>query len=131
MSAPKQRATMAHPNKTNTLALVINVLLVGVLCLQIWLLTASLDTSLGGDRSIVWPSFYASLVLFLFSVGLLKYLPSPVRIPRIEYRADAFPHMARAWQTLAISLFSLTISFCVWFIWSALVVRLPAAGFKL
>jgi MFS transporter, NNP family, nitrate/nitrite transporter len=131
VSVPQRRAGAPHPNKTNTLALVINILLVGVLCLQVWLLTASLDTALGGDRSIVWPSFYGSLILFLLGLGLLRYLPAPVRLPRVEYRAEAFPHVALAWRTLAISLFALTISFCVWFMWSALVVRLPAAGFKL
>jgi MFS transporter, NNP family, nitrate/nitrite transporter len=89
------------------------------------------DDALGGDRSIAWPSFYVSLLLFLVSVGLLRYLPAPVRLPRVEYRAEAFSQVELAWRTLAISLFALTVSFCVWFMWSALVVRLPAAGFKL
>jgi NNP family nitrate/nitrite transporter-like MFS transporter len=131
MNSSPHRYGAAHPNKGNTVALAINVLLVGVVCLQVWLLTASLDTALGGDRSIVWPSFYGSLLLFLLSTGLLRYLPTPVRLPRPEVRAEAFPQMALAWRTLGISLFSLTISFCVWFMWSALVVQLPAAGFKL
>jgi MFS transporter, NNP family, nitrate/nitrite transporter len=131
VSLSEKRPSAPHPNKTNTLALVINILLVGILCLQVWLLTASLDTALGGDRSIVWPSFYASLALFLLSVGLLRHLPAPVRLPRIEFRQEAFPQAALAWRTLLISFFSLTVSFCVWFMWSALVVRLPAVGFKL
>ena len=121
----------SHPSKTNTLTLVIDVLLIGILVLQIWLLTASLDTALGGDRAIVWPSFYASLGLFLVAVRLLYYLPSPLRLPRVVARPETFQHADLAWRTLAISFFALTISFCVWFMWSALVTKLPAAGFKL
>jgi MFS transporter, NNP family, nitrate/nitrite transporter len=131
VSTHPHRASAPHPNKTNTLALVINILLVGILTLQVWLLTASLDTALGGDRSIVWPSFYGSLFLFLLGLGLLRYLPAPVRLPSLAPRAETFADAALAWRTLGISLFSLTISFCVWFMWSALVVRLPAAGFQL
>jgi hypothetical protein len=104
VSVRQPRGSTPHPNKSNTIALVINLLLIGILCLQVWLLTASLDTALGGDRSIVWPSFYVSLLLFLVGVGLLRYLPAPVRLPRVGYRAEAFPQAALAWRTLAISL---------------------------
>lgn len=38
---------------------------------------------------------------------------------------------ARAWRTLAVTTFDLTLAFIVWFVVSALVVRLPALGFKL
>jgi NNP family nitrate/nitrite transporter-like MFS transporter len=38
---------------------------------------------------------------------------------------------ARAWRSLALTTFNLTLSFIVWFVVSALVVRLPALGFKL
>lgn len=36
-----------------------------------------------------------------------------------------------AWRTLVVSVLALHLAFAVWFTWSALVVRLPAAGFKL
>lgn len=38
---------------------------------------------------------------------------------------------ARAWRTLAITTFNLTLAFITWFVVSVLVVRLPGLGFKL
>lgn len=42
--------------------------------LQLWLLTASVNAFLGGDRSIVVPALGASLACFVLNVGLLRYL---------------------------------------------------------
>ncbi|GMU24385.1 MAG: hypothetical protein AMXMBFR13_44590 [Phycisphaerae bacterium] len=42
--------------------------------LQLWLLTATLDAYLGGDTSVVWPAAGASIVCFLLNLGLLWYL---------------------------------------------------------
>ena len=42
--------------------------------LQLWLLTASVNAYLGGDRSIVLPALGASLLCFALNVGLLRYL---------------------------------------------------------
>src|SRR6476620_3056616 len=38
---------------------------------------------------------------------------------------------ARAWLTLTITTFDLTLAFIIWFVVSALVVRLPGLGFPL
>jgi hypothetical protein len=53
----------------------------GMLCvvlvlvvLQLWLLTATMEGYLGGDTSTVWPAAVASLVCFLLVAGLLRYL---------------------------------------------------------
>lgn len=53
----------------------------GMLCivlvlvvLQLWLLTATMEAYLGGDESIVWPAALASLLCFGLIVGLLRYL---------------------------------------------------------
>ena len=53
----------------------------GILCIvlilvimQLWLLTATMNASLAGDRVIVWPAAFASLVCFFLNVGLLRYL---------------------------------------------------------
>ena len=53
----------------------------GILCivllivvLQLWLLTATMNAYLGGDESIILPAALASLVCFLLNVGLLRYL---------------------------------------------------------
>lgn len=40
-------------------------------------------------------------------------------------------HQPLAWRTLVISFLALHLSFAVWFMWSALVVRLPDLGFNL
>ena len=53
----------------------------GILCLvltlvvlQLWLLTATMNAYLGGDSSVVWPAAGASLVCLALNVGLLRYL---------------------------------------------------------
>ena len=53
----------------------------GILCivlllvvLQLWLLTATMEAYLGGDSSTVWPAAVASLVCFLLIAGLIRYL---------------------------------------------------------
>ena len=42
--------------------------------LQFWLLTATMNAYLGGDRSMVWPAVAASLACLLLNAGLLRYL---------------------------------------------------------
>lgn len=51
----------------------------GVLCLvlillvlQLWLLTATMNAYLGGDESVIWPAALASLVCFLLNARLLQ-----------------------------------------------------------
>ena len=53
----------------------------GILCivvmivvLQLWLLTATMDAYLGGDDAVVWPAFGASAACLLLNLGLLRYL---------------------------------------------------------
>jgi uncharacterized membrane protein len=42
--------------------------------LQLWLLTATMNAYLGGDRSVVWVAAVVSLACFALNVGLLRYL---------------------------------------------------------
>ncbi len=53
----------------------------GILCivlilvvLQLWLLTATMNAHLGGDQAVIWPAAGASLVCFLLNTGLLWQL---------------------------------------------------------
>lgn len=53
----------------------------GILCLvlilvilQLWLLTATMNAYLGGDQSIIWPTTLASLACFGLNAGLIWYL---------------------------------------------------------
>ena len=57
------------------------VIVYGILCLvlilvvlQIWLLTAIMNAHLGGDETVVWPAALTSLVCLLMNGGLLRYL---------------------------------------------------------
>jgi hypothetical protein len=53
----------------------------GMLCIvvvlviiQLWLLTATMNAYLGGDEAIIWPAAVASAVCLALNLGLLWYL---------------------------------------------------------
>ena len=53
----------------------------GILCvvlilviLQLWLLTATMNAFLGGDEGVIWPAAAASTICLLLNGGLLRYL---------------------------------------------------------
>jgi hypothetical protein len=53
----------------------------GMLCIvvvlviiQLWLLTATMNAYLGGDEAIIWPAAAASAVCLALNLGLLRYL---------------------------------------------------------
>ena len=53
----------------------------GILCvvltlvvLQLWLLTATMNAHLGDDETVVWPAAVVSLVCLLLNLGLLRYV---------------------------------------------------------
>ena len=127
----RRAQAQSHPSKTNVILLGVIVLLILIVSLQVWLLTAGLNTALGGDRSIVWAAFWASLVLFLAGAGSLRFLPRPIRVAETRSSTESFPDAALAWRTLAISAISLTLAFAVWFMWSAIALKLPDAGFRI
>ena len=131
MANPRQALSQAHPAKTNVLSVGLIYVLILIVSLQIWLLSASVNTSLGGHANIAWTAFYASLALFLVGAVALSYLPMPIRLAVVVERAEAFTNAALAWRTLAISAVSLALAFAVWFMWSAIAVKLNDAGFGL
>jgi hypothetical protein len=45
-----------------------------ILVLQLWLLTATMNATLGGDASVAIPAALASLVCLGLNAGLLRYL---------------------------------------------------------
>jgi len=49
-------------------------LVVIIVILQLWLLTATMNAYLGGDTSTLWPAALASLICLGLNVGLLWYL---------------------------------------------------------
>lgn len=63
--ARKQRMTIVLGILTIVLIIVI---------LQLWLLTATMNAYLGGDHTVLWPAALASLVCLALNMGLLWYL---------------------------------------------------------
>ncbi|MGN6643341.1 MAG: MFS transporter, partial [Verrucomicrobiota bacterium] len=129
MSTFREAQRQAHPTKTNTLLLGVMCVLILILIMQVWLLTVALNESLDGDNAVKWPAFWVSLALFGSGAALLRYLPSPIRLPKSVVVPEAFPQAALAWRTLGISAVSLALAFAVWFMWSAIPLRLKDAGF--
>jgi len=50
--------------------------------LQLWLLTATMNAYLGGERSVIVPAAIGSLLCLLLNAGLLRYLYHMERIGR-------------------------------------------------
>lgn len=100
MSNFRRGQNLAHPSKKSALALAITAMLALIIGLQIWLLTATLNTALGGDRSIVVPSLIGSVVLFLVALVLFRLLPKPytwrsapdIKIERIDQGRSSRDH---------------------------------------
>ena len=61
-------------NQRMTIVLGILSIVLIIVVLQLWLLTATMNAYLGGDRSILWPAALASLVCLGLNAGLLWYL---------------------------------------------------------
>lgn len=58
-----------------------SMIVYGILCivmilvvLQLWLLTATMNAFLGGDSAVIWPAAAASAFCFLLNLGLLYNL---------------------------------------------------------
>ena len=52
---------------------ILSVVLI-IVVLQLWLLTATMNAFLGGEESVVIPAAIASLVCFALNAGLLRYI---------------------------------------------------------
>jgi len=75
------RPPASHEQRMTTVYGILLVVLVLVI-LQLWLLTATMDAYLGGAEAMLWPAALASLVCFGLNVGLLRYLYLLDRSPR-------------------------------------------------
>lgn len=67
----EQRMTIIHGILSVVLILVI---------LQLWLLTATMNAYLGGDEGVIWPAAAASTICLLLNLGLLRYLYQMERV---------------------------------------------------
>jgi hypothetical protein len=68
-----RRRPFAREQRTTILYGMLGFVLI-IVILQLWLLTATMNASLGGDDSVVWPAAIASVLCLLLNVGLLRYL---------------------------------------------------------
>ena len=71
MSTP--RRNVSREQRTTIVYGIMCVVLVLVV-LQLWLLTATMNAYLGGDYGVVWPAAGASVVCLLLNLGLLRFL---------------------------------------------------------
>jgi hypothetical protein len=71
-----------------------------VVVLQLWLLTATLNAVQGGDASVNWPAAVASLVCLVVNVSLVRYLSGLEKAP-VWPRLDGFAVIGRECRRLA------------------------------
>jgi NNP family nitrate/nitrite transporter-like MFS transporter len=124
----------AHPSRTNANVLAVIFVLVLIVTMQIWLLTAALNADLGGDATLKWPAFWASTALFIGGSALLRYLPGARHMPSKSTESIPFEdptEIAIRKRTLLISAPALALAFAVWFMWSAIPLKLNDVGFHL
>lgn len=64
------------------------VIVQGILCfvlvidiIQLWLITATMNSYLGGDSGVPIPAFIASAICLLLNLGLLKFIYNLDRVP--------------------------------------------------
>ncbi len=60
-----------------------STIIYGILCMvlllvimQLWLLSATMNAYLGGDESVIWPAAIASTICFAFNARLLYFVRS-------------------------------------------------------
>ncbi|HVS66774.1 MAG TPA: DUF6755 family protein [Thermoanaerobaculia bacterium] len=68
--------TSRHGEREQALPIVSGILsiVLVLVVLQLWLLTATMNAFLGGDDAVVWPAGGASVACFLLNLGLWRYL---------------------------------------------------------
>ena len=67
------RRRFARHQRLNILAGIVSIVVL-IVVLQLWLLTATMNAYLGGEYTVALPAAGASLVCFLLNLGLLRYV---------------------------------------------------------
>ena len=70
MSAPRR---FSRDQRLRILAGIVSIVVL-IVVLQLWLLTATMNAYLGGDRGAALPAAAASSVCFVLILGLLRYV---------------------------------------------------------
>jgi hypothetical protein len=72
-AAAAERRRFSREQRTTVVSGIVSVVAV-IVVLQLWLLVATTNAYLGGERAVAAPAAVASLVCFLLVAGLLRYL---------------------------------------------------------
>lgn len=67
------KPSFSREQRTTIVYGILSIVLV-IVALQLWLLTATMNAFLGGDDAVVLPAALASLVCLALNVGLLRYV---------------------------------------------------------
>lgn len=73
MERGPERRRFSRPQRLMILSGILAIVIL-IVVLQLWLLTASMNAYLGGDGKVLWPAALVSLGCFLLNLGLLRYL---------------------------------------------------------
>jgi hypothetical protein len=68
-----RRSRFARKQRTTIVLGILSIVLI-IVILQLWLLTATMNAYLGGDYTILWPAALASLICLALNAGLLWYI---------------------------------------------------------
>ena len=68
-----RRSRFSRSQRATIVSGILGIVLI-IVILQLWLLTATVNAYLGGDTAIALPAALASLVCLLLNTGLLWYL---------------------------------------------------------
>jgi hypothetical protein len=85
---------LSRPERRTILYGILSVVIIVVL-LQLWLLTATMNAYLGGDDTVVWPAAAVSLICFALNAGLLWYLYGIERSAHSDQLTDKFTETER------------------------------------
>jgi len=63
----------SRQQKTTIVYGILSIVLI-IVVLQLWLLTATMNAFLGGEESVIIPAAIASVICFALNAGLLRYI---------------------------------------------------------
>lgn len=69
----KTQRSLSRQQKTTIVAGILSIVMV-IVILQLWLLTATMNAFLGGEQAVIIPAAIASLICLLMNLGLLFYI---------------------------------------------------------
>jgi hypothetical protein len=68
-----RRSRFSRSQRATIVSGILGIVLI-IVILQLWLLTATVNAYLGGDSTVLLPAALASLICLLLNAGLLWYL---------------------------------------------------------